>query len=77
MVGKEKRRMVEPYKPLYTVKEAAKILKVNVNTVYELINTGQLPRLKLGTIKIRGIDLEKFINSYPVQESQEEASRAV
>lgn len=59
--------MVEPYKPLYTVKEAAKILKVNVNTVYELINTGQLPRLKLGTIKIRGNDLETFINSYPAQ----------
>lgn len=63
--------MVEAYQPLYTVKEAAKVLKVNVNTVYDLINTGQLPRMKLGTIKIKGRDLETFINTYPAQEEKE------
>ena len=63
--GKEN-RMVEAFKPLYTVKEAAKILKSNPNMVYDLVNSGQLPALRLGAIKIRGKDLENFINSYPV-----------
>ena len=29
--------MVEPYKPLYTVKETGEVLKVNKGVVYELI----------------------------------------
>lgn len=58
--------MVEPYKPLYTVKEVAKILKVGINTTYDLIRSGQLKCLRLGMIKVRGSDLEAFINNYPV-----------
>ena len=58
--------MVEPYQPIYTVKEAAKVLRVNPSKVYELINTGQLPYLLLGQKKIRGSDLERFIMTYPV-----------
>lgn len=57
--------MVKPYEPLYTVKEVAKILKVNADSVYALINQNQLPGLKLGSIKIRGSDLERFIEKYP------------
>lgn len=57
--------MVEPYKPLYTVKEVAKILKMGVNDVYALVRSGQLKGLRLGMIKVRGTDLEAFINSYP------------
>ncbi len=57
--------MVAPYQPLYTVKEAAKILKVNPSKVYELINSQQLPYLLLGQKKIRGSDLERFIEKYP------------
>lgn len=68
--------MVEPYQPLYTVKEAAKILRVNVNMVYDLVNKGQLPALRLGAIKIRGVDLERFINSYPAQEKPQERVEA-
>lgn len=64
--------MVEPYKPLYTAKQAAQILLINANAVYDLMNTGQLPYLILGSgvgsRKIRGSDLEKFIESYPVGE---------
>ena len=60
--------MVEAFKPLYTVKEVAGVLKSNQNFVYDLVNSGQLPALRLGTIKIRGKDLENFINTYPVQE---------
>ena len=65
MTKSEVRDMVEPYKPLYTAKQAAQILLINVSTVYELMNTGQLPYLILGkgngTRKIRGSDLERFI----------------
>lgn len=55
--------MVEPYKPLYTVKEVAAILLVNANTVYDLMNSGELPYLLLGSKKVRGSDLEHFIES--------------
>lgn len=57
--------MVKPYEPIYTVKEVSAILKVNVATVNRLCNSGKLPFMKLGNRKIRGIDLEKFINTYP------------
>lgn len=46
---------------LYTVKEVSKILKVNVHKVYELINSGLLPALKLGSIKIRRESLLCFL----------------
>lgn len=59
--------MVEPYKPLYTIKEAAEVLKVSKNQIYEFINSGRLNALKLGSKKIRGVDLEEFINQYPVE----------
>lgn len=58
--------MVEPYKPLYTVKETANILRVNPSMVYELIKNRKLPYLLLGQKKVRGSDLERFIESYPV-----------
>ena len=63
--------MVEPYKPIYTVKEAAGVLKVNPTKVYELISTKKLPSLVLGQRKIRGSDLERFIMTYPVAEIEE------
>ena len=58
--------MVEPYKPLYTVKETSEVLKVNKGIVYNLVRSGELPHLVLGSIKIRGTDLERFIQSYPI-----------
>lgn len=64
--------MVEPYKPIYTVKEAAKVLKVNPSKVYELINTKKLPYLLLGQKKIRGSDLEQFIMMHPAAEPEKE-----
>lgn len=63
--------MVEPYKPLYTVKEASKVLKVNTDAVYDLIKRRQLPVLRLGAMKIRGSDLERFIEKYPAGEIDE------
>lgn len=63
--------MVEAYKPLYTVKEASKVLKVNTDSVYDLIKKRQLPALRLGAMKIRGSDLERFIEKYPAGEVDE------
>lgn len=37
---------------IYTVDEVASILKVNKNTVYDLIRSGNLIALKLGRLKI-------------------------
>lgn len=54
------------YKPLYTVVEAAKILKIAPDTVRnELIATRRLRAVRLydkSALKIRGKDLEDFIN---------------
>jgi len=60
---------VMEYQPLYTVPAVAKIMRVTNNFVYEKINSGELPALRLGSLKIRGSDLEKYI------EGQEPVSR--
>ena len=49
---------------LYTVKEVAGKLKVNVHKVYDLIYAGLLPALKLGSIKIRKESLDEFLMKY-------------
>lgn len=64
--------MIAPYKPLYTVKEASAILILSPSDVYKLMNSGQLPYLQLGSKKIRGSDLEKFIEKYPSAVPQED-----
>lgn len=63
--------MVKAYEPLYTVKEAAKVLKINVSAVYRLINTKQLVGLRLGSVKVRGSDLERFLEQYPALKPEE------
>lgn len=49
---------------LYTVKEVAGKLKVNVHKVYDLIHAGLLPALKLGNIKVRKESLDEFLLKY-------------
>ena len=51
-------------KLLYTVKEAAQLLGVNVHVIYNLIKKGLLPGLKLGSLKIRKEPLEEFTQKY-------------
>ena len=58
---------VTEYKPLYTAKEASKVLQISIGSMYELMNSGKIPYLYLGTKKIRGSDLEKFIEGYPAE----------
>lgn len=45
---------------LLSVSEVAKMLKVNRNFVYKIINNGELEAVKIGSIKIR----EKALNEY-------------
>lgn len=45
---------------LYTVTEVAKMLKVNRNFVYKLIDDGELEAVKIGSIKVTA----NAVNSY-------------
>lgn len=65
--------MVKAYEPLYTVPEVAKVLKTNRERVYKLINTGELPYILLGSKKIRGMDLERYINGIPQADPEKES----
>ncbi|GMG96817.1 helix-turn-helix domain-containing protein [Tepidimicrobium xylanilyticum] len=49
---------------LYTVPEAAELLKVNNNKVYELFKAGLLTPLKLGRYKVPRSELIRFIETY-------------
>ena len=46
---------------IYTVKEVAKLLHCSPNYIYELIEKGYLPAIKLGSIKILKNSLDKFL----------------
>ena len=46
---------------IYTVKDVAAILHTSPNYVYELIENGFLPAIKLGSIKVLKTTLEKFL----------------
>lgn len=46
---------------LYTVTEVAKMLKVNRNFVYKIINDGELEAVKIGSIKVKREALNRYI----------------
>ena len=46
---------------LLTVSEVAKLLKVNRNFVYKLINNGELEAVKIGSIKVKQEALNNYI----------------
>ncbi|HDQ22849.1 MAG TPA: DNA-binding protein [Candidatus Uhrbacteria bacterium] len=46
---------------LYTPKEVAEILKVNIKTVYRYIKSGKLKATKIGQWGIKQEDLNKLI----------------
>ncbi len=50
--------------PVMTVTEVARALRVSSMTVYRLVNSGELPGLRVGrNIRIRTTDLEAFLAS--------------
>ena len=55
---------IEDKKLLYTVKETAFVLGCNIHIVYDLINSGLLPAMKLGSLKVRVATLEEFLEKY-------------
>ena len=58
--------MTYQYQALYTVKEATKLLRTGERYTRQLIRDGELPAIRLGSggyLRIRGIDLESYINS--------------
>lgn len=63
--------MVQPYKPLYTVQEVADVLLTNTDVVYAEIRAGRLLALKLGRLKVRGSDLEQYIENLPTMTKEE------
>lgn len=46
---------------IYTVQEVASILHSSPNYIYELINYGYLPAIKLGSLKVLKTTLERFL----------------
>ena len=53
-----------PNELLYTISEVFKILKVNKNYVYALINDGHLKSIKLGCRKVTRKALLEFLDKY-------------
>lgn len=49
---------------VYTVKEVAQLLKVNVNTVHKFRKSGMLKFMKIGSFKVRESSLEDFLRKY-------------
>lgn len=48
---------------LLSVSEVAKLLKVNRNFVYKIINNGELEAVKIGSIKVREEALNRYVNN--------------
>ena len=46
---------------LYTVTEVAKMLKVNRNFVYKIINNGELEAVRIGSIKVKREALDRYV----------------
>ena len=47
---------------LLSVSEVAKLLKVNRNFVYKIINNGELEAVKIGSIKVKKEALNRYVN---------------
>ena len=48
---------------IYTISEVSKLLKVNRNFVYELIKSGRLKAIKIGSLKVRKKDLHEYLDN--------------
>ena len=46
---------------LLSVSEVAKMLKVNRNFVYKIINNGELEAVKIGSIKVKQEALNRYV----------------
>ena len=51
---------------LLSVSEVAKMLKVNRNFVYKIINNGELEAVKIGSIKVKQEALNRYIEKHVI-----------
>lgn len=49
---------------IYTVAEVSRLLGVNRNKVYDLINSGLIKTIKFGRTKITNESLQSFLSTY-------------
>ena len=59
---------------VYTIKEAAQVMKTSPNFIRELIKKGELPYLKLGSIKIRRVAIEQLLERMEIKAWKKERS---
>ena len=52
---------------LLSVSEVAKMLKVNRNFVYKIINNGELEAVKIGSIKVKKEALNQYIEKHVIR----------
>lgn len=48
-------------KALYTIPEVARLLQISKKTAYDLCRAGQLKCLKLGSLKVRAEEVQRFL----------------
>lgn len=53
---------------IYTMKEVSSLLHVSSGYVYDLVKSGLLPAIKLGSLKVRSEALEDFLKKYEGQD---------
>ncbi len=56
--------LCENERVLYTIKEVSVLLHINTGFVYQLVNAGLIPALKLGSLKVRKTALDGFLKKY-------------
>ena len=61
IVFPQKNLNIENERLIYTVKEVVTLLHSSPNYIYQLIEKGFLPALKLGSVKILKSSLQKFL----------------
>ena len=61
---KTKKRLTAADPVVYSVKEVSQMLHTGPALVYQFINVGLLPALKLGSIRVRKDALDEFLLRY-------------
>lgn len=54
---------VQQMEQIYTIKEAAQILRVNTNYIYREIGEGKIKAVKIGSLKILESELLRYIDT--------------
>lgn len=56
---------------LYTVPEAAQVLRISKAHAYQLVKSGELPTLKLGRLKVTETALQEFVEKLQAEGPQQ------